>query len=815
MEVMDNNNFSDKETLIGNVQETRTMSVSNDPMLMSMLSTGFYTNPLRTTIQEIMFNAWDAHKVSNRQDIPIDIHIDCNSGLTIRDYGIGISDENMDSIYCVYGKSTKRKDKNQTGGFGLGCKSPFSYTESFTVTSRNNGIKSVYLISKTPDNNEGKPGLTTLIKTSTKESGLTVNIPIKNSDKDKVYTYVNYVLYLSGITANVHFNGETKNVKHKTLEPNKVLIKHNKGLTTKNILAVYGGVKYPIPISDEYSKEYNTLLSLLDYCDLFIGFAPNTLTPLPNREGLSMSVQTKKIISSTIKKYTKELHSVFKSLIDTYTNELFTDFIKNDVEPHFAIYYALNTNNITNYSIRNIPAIKPSNIDDSVWNIAMYTIKHKVTSMIDFVSHDYLEKSIADAFNKYYPEHKKVMRILLSKKSIRGVEYLLYSYRFYVKPHIQTLTEYMYPILQNKLRKFESEIRKEFKDERYVEPKLFNNYAGTFKKITTIKHNRYDFDQHKTCNGNEYSLLKCNTIVLAKSIRSLNTLTSKELKQYNTTSNMDINLPDAGILIGYVIHNKKGQYDKALTILKSLGFNVIEALEHVTIRKYNHPKTKKEIKKYNRVVLDGSYLTVSHKECPVTNPTHFISLNTKNNNYLRKVAKKVISEAIRLNPEIVATCNKQQEIMLMKKGVKPFNTIINEMYENIDKNTYRLRKIVRMLKLKNNNILPDDFLKSNIIQKVLGISETKIKDEKIFWDDIDLINFIGTNRSFNLTELRLKVEKELQQCWYSDPMKSKIIKNINTCSIFSKIIMTEKLRNSNKKESEILINNVAKYIRNS
>jgi sensor histidine kinase regulating citrate/malate metabolism len=126
MQVMNGGEFDDKDILVGQAGKTEGFGVTDDPMLMSMLSTGLYANPLRTMLQEIMFNAWDAHRMDNCQDKPIDVYLNETTGLIVRDYGPGIAPKNMRPIYCIYGNSTKRKDDNQTGGFGLGSKSPYA-----------------------------------------------------------------------------------------------------------------------------------------------------------------------------------------------------------------------------------------------------------------------------------------------------------------------------------------------------------------------------------------------------------------------------------------------------------------------------------------------------------------------------------------------------------------------------------------------------------------------------------------------------------------------------------------------------------------
>ena len=135
MQVMQGAEFKQEQVVIGQQTKTKGFSVSDDPMLMSILSTGLYQNPLKSMIQEAVFNAWDAHKASNRTDKPIEIIFTDDNQLIISDSGYGIHPDDMYEIYCVYGASTKRTDNDQTGGFGLGCKAPFAYTDSFRVTS--------------------------------------------------------------------------------------------------------------------------------------------------------------------------------------------------------------------------------------------------------------------------------------------------------------------------------------------------------------------------------------------------------------------------------------------------------------------------------------------------------------------------------------------------------------------------------------------------------------------------------------------------------------------------------------------------------
>lgn len=91
-------------------------------------------------------------------------------------------------LYTTLFHSTKETDNNQIGAFGLGSKSPFSVSDSFTVESRWNGqvhnflmfldanrIPRVDVLTKDFDTRDPKP-----IPTEEK-NGLTIRVPIKTS----------------------------------------------------------------------------------------------------------------------------------------------------------------------------------------------------------------------------------------------------------------------------------------------------------------------------------------------------------------------------------------------------------------------------------------------------------------------------------------------------------------------------------------------------------------------------------------------------------------------------------------------------------
>ena len=102
-----------------------------------------YSNPLLATIREIIANALDVTK-DKKVEIQLPTQIEPN--FIVRDFGCGLSEEDMLGLYTKYGKSTKRDSNESIGGFGIGRFAPLSYTDSFIVRSVHQGHKHSYII---------------------------------------------------------------------------------------------------------------------------------------------------------------------------------------------------------------------------------------------------------------------------------------------------------------------------------------------------------------------------------------------------------------------------------------------------------------------------------------------------------------------------------------------------------------------------------------------------------------------------------------------------------------------------------------------
>lgn len=142
-----------------------------------------YRHKVRTPVQEIISNARDAQRENGNPDRAIKIQLPTAIEPTfrVRDYGVGMSESRVKDIFTSFGASTKNADNEQTGGFGIGAKSPLAYTDQFNIKTFVDGTYWLYVVSKTAQ--EGI-AIHLLGKGDTdEENGTEVQIPVNPSDR--------------------------------------------------------------------------------------------------------------------------------------------------------------------------------------------------------------------------------------------------------------------------------------------------------------------------------------------------------------------------------------------------------------------------------------------------------------------------------------------------------------------------------------------------------------------------------------------------------------------------------------------------------
>lgn len=308
MQVADPKQLTTSATLGG--EQAISFGISEDPAFFQILSSSLYNNPNLAVVRETICNSWDAHIEAGLKHVPILITLDKDGFISFRDYGKGIPTDKIGQVYGTYGASTKKSDTSTTGGFGLGCKSPFAYTDSFQVTSMNQGKKSIYNVTKSSIETGGKPGIIPIItEVDTDETGLEVKFQIKENDVNEFVRYIGSIV----------FNGEIKAILRRDVlvEPGKTEVRdvelatlgmsfepgsydfssrwYMNHMGNHAVYVRYGNVMYPATQSFATEKALELIhnfMSIIGATRIVVQAAPSTLAIAPSRETLSNQKMT-------------------------------------------------------------------------------------------------------------------------------------------------------------------------------------------------------------------------------------------------------------------------------------------------------------------------------------------------------------------------------------------------------------------------------------------------------------------------------------------------------------------------------------------
>lgn len=302
------NNAPQNEAIVSNVGEIGEFRIRNSAKAFSILSSGLYANKIRAVVRELSCNACDSHTAAGNTGTPFDVHLpnSLEPHFSIRDYGTGLSHEQVTNIYTTYFESTKTNSNAFIGALGLGSKSPFSYTDNFTVTAIQNGRRGIYTAFI---NEAGVPSIAQMLEEATDEpNGVEVKFAVNERyDFDKfrqearsVYRHFALRPVVSG---NGDFGFDTPEYESRDIIPG---VHSYKNSARGGSVAIMGNIAYPIeiPTADQsIDKDVRNLLT----CGLELHFTIGELDFQASREGLSY-------IPSTITAIKRKLEAVNAAL---------------------------------------------------------------------------------------------------------------------------------------------------------------------------------------------------------------------------------------------------------------------------------------------------------------------------------------------------------------------------------------------------------------------------------------------------------------------------------------------------------------------
>lgn len=177
-------NYQDRQIESSGISEMASFGISQDDSahIMNILRDTLYSDKVLAVLREYSANAWDAHRMVGKGDIPIKVIIPTHlePTLIIKDYGPGLSHDDVFQVYTQYGASTKRASNVAVGQLGIGSKSGFAYSDSFTIVSCNGGKRRTYVAIL----DASEKGLINLLDEHDcdDDTGITIQIPIKPED---------------------------------------------------------------------------------------------------------------------------------------------------------------------------------------------------------------------------------------------------------------------------------------------------------------------------------------------------------------------------------------------------------------------------------------------------------------------------------------------------------------------------------------------------------------------------------------------------------------------------------------------------------
>jgi hypothetical protein len=333
------NSAPQNEAIMSNVGQIGEFRIRNSAKAFNILSSGLYANKVRAVIRELSCNAIDSHVAAGNVNTPFDLHLpnSLEPWFSIRDYGTGLSGAQVTNIYTTYFESTKTESNEFIGALGLGSKSPFSYTDNFTVTAIKDGVKGVYTAFI---NEQGVPSIALMMDEKTTDpSGVEVKFAVEERyDFDKfrqearqVFKYFKQRPVVSGAS---DFKFIDPDYKDKDIIPGVHSV-----ADARSSYAVMGNIAYPIDIP-QADKTLGNLRNLLG-CGLVLEFGIGELDFQASREGLSYIPQT----IESVKRKLEELNA------------------------QLAIHLAVEADKITNLWDR--ATYLEKRMDDALWNAAI------------------------------------------------------------------------------------------------------------------------------------------------------------------------------------------------------------------------------------------------------------------------------------------------------------------------------------------------------------------------------------------------------------------------------------------------------------
>lgn len=304
--------YQEDQTIYGNTSSATSFKISSSAKAFKILSSNLYKNKIRAIARELICNALDAHRLAGNTNVQFEIKAptQIDPRFIVRDFGPGLSEEDITEMYTTYFASSKDDSNDYTGALGLGSKSPFSYTETFSVTSYHGGKIRGYVALLMNGEPVLKPTFVEDMKEDDK-TGLEVVVPVKLTDITRWETEIKYVIRPFGEYDPIVRGIDIEEGTYLPLDDyftGRDFVNRYEG---NGPYAVYGNIVYPLQDVPGINVQWLTRNST----SIYFRFPLGQLDIAPSREELSLDEKTiENIIAVTNKVNTEQFEDSVKQL---------------------------------------------------------------------------------------------------------------------------------------------------------------------------------------------------------------------------------------------------------------------------------------------------------------------------------------------------------------------------------------------------------------------------------------------------------------------------------------------------------------------
>lgn len=272
----------------------------------AVMSSSIYEHKIIAAIREYTANAYDAHVMAGVEETPFRVTLPSrlSPAFEVEDFGIGLDDNGVRKIFATYFGSTKQASSDQIGGFGLGAKSAFAYTDSFNIIARKDGIERNYVafIGKT-----GIPDMTLMAEHQTpRGNGVKISIPVQSRDFRVFHRESSIILSMfktKPIVYGIDFEFICDDVYEQIAENGYALMPwrtYSDLYDMCHAYALVGGVIYPIQEAIESKFNSEKFHIIRNGQSMIIPFDINEVFPVASRERIQLADNASNFISGRI-----------------------------------------------------------------------------------------------------------------------------------------------------------------------------------------------------------------------------------------------------------------------------------------------------------------------------------------------------------------------------------------------------------------------------------------------------------------------------------------------------------------------------------